>query len=228
MALTSSTAVFNGTVGILPTRQQAGQLGAYYTVTNPTPGTGITGGLVTGFSATADGLMTIANSGGRTIYLDVLTLMISGTMPTGTTVQKLAVYLETGIVAPTAGNSVVTAKSLNPGVGVASSATVNVFVGGMATIPATAAGATRTLVTNTSLPTSLGIVGDSYVYNFGGDPAQSGGQLTAARLTAPARIVTSCNPVTIPPNYTAILDWWWITQAANAPVMEYELGWFEL
>ena len=223
----SSTAVFNGTVGILPTRQQAAQFGGYFTATNPTPGTGITGGLVTGFSATADGLMTISNGGGRTIYLDALSLMISGTVPTGTTVQKLAVFLENGVVAPSAGSSVVAAKALNSTAGLpTSSATVNVFVGGMATIPA--AVGTRTLIANASLPTSLGVTGDTYVYNFGGDPAQQSGALTAVRATAPARIVTSCNPVVVPPGYTAILDWWWITQAANAPVMEYELGWFEL
>jgi len=223
--MASSTSVFTGSIGLLPPRLQAAAAGGYYTVTNPTPGTGVVCGTVTAFSATADGLFTISNSGSRTIYLDALTLMMSGTAPTATTVQKIAVFLENGIVAPTGGNSVVTAKPVNPTAGGGSGATVNVFVSAMCTIPA-AVGA-RTLVSNGSMPTSLGVTGDSYVYNFGGDPAQSGGQLTAARATAPARLVASCNPVSIPPGFTAIIDWWWIGQATNGPTFEYEFGWFE-
>jgi hypothetical protein len=223
--MASSTAVFNGTVGLLPPRQQAAAAGGYYTITNPTPGTGIVCGTVTAFSATADGLITISNSGARTIYLDALSLMMSGTAPTATTVQKIAVYLENGTVAPSAGSSVVSAKPLNPTAGGGSGATCNVFAAGMATIPA--AVGTRTLVSNGSLPTSLGITGDTYVYIFGGDPSVTGGASTAVRATAPARLVTTCNAVTIPPGFTAIIDWWWIGQATNGPTFEYELGWFE-
>jgi len=39
--------------------------------------------------------------------------------------------------------------------------------------------------------------------------------------------VTTCAPVTIPPQYTAIIDFWWLTQATNGPTFEFELGYFE-
>jgi hypothetical protein len=118
----------------------------------------------------------------------------------------------------------VTPRALNPA-GVTSGATINGFSSAAMTIPA--AVGTRTLVANASLPTSLGITGDSYVYIFGGDPSIATTALTAVRATAPARLVTTCAPVTIPPQYTAIIDFWWLTQATNGPTFEFELGYFE-
>jgi len=222
-----ATVVLNGQLNAVPARQAVAAASNYYVATNPTPGTGVLFGTVTAFSATADGLFTIANTnavGGRTIQLDALTLMMSGTAPTATTVQKLAVYVESGIVAPSAGNVAVTPRALNPA-GVTSGATINGFSSAAMTIPA--AVGTRTLVANASLPTSLGITGDSYVYIFGGDPSTATTALTAVRATAPARLVTTCAPVTIPPQYTAIIDFWWLTQATNGPTFEFELGYFE-
>lgn len=219
--------VVNGQVNTVPSRQALAAAGGYYVATNPTPGTGVLFGTVTGFSATADGLFTISNNnpnGGRTIQLDALTLMISGTAPTATTVQKLAVYVESGIVAPSAGNVAVTPRALNPA-GPSTGAVINGFSSAAMTIPA--AVGTRTLVANASLPTSLGITGDSYVYIFGGDPAVATPGLTAVRSAAPARLVVTTTPVTIPPQYTAIIDFWWLTQATNGPTFEFELGYFE-
>ncbi len=220
--------VVNGQVNVLPTRQVMAGLGNYYVATNPTPGTGVTYALVTSFSATADGLFTVANnnpSGGRTIQLDYLHLMMTtATAATGTTVQKMAVYVEQGIVAPSAGNVAVVPRPVNPS-SPQTGAIINGFSAGAATIPA--AVGIRTLVSNGSLATSLGIASDSYVYIFGGNPSISSPALIAARATAPARLVTTMAPVTIPPQTTAIIDFWWLTAAANAPVFEYELGYFE-
>ena len=149
-----ATVVLNGQLNAVPPRQAVAASSNYYVATNPTPGTGVLFGTVTAFSATADGLFTIANTnaaGGRTIQLDALTLMISGTAPTATTVQKLAVYVESGIVAPSAGNVAITPRALNPA-GPVSGATINGFSSAAMTIPA--AVGTRTLVANASLPTS--------------------------------------------------------------------------
>jgi len=223
------TIVVNGQLSLLSPRQAAAALGGYYVATNPTPGTGVLFGTVTGFSATADGMFTVANTNaanGRTIYLDALSLHMSGTAPTATTVAKLAVFLENKIVAPTAGNVAITPQPLNPAVSPTSGATINGFSSAAMTIPA--AVGTRTLVANTSLPTSLGITGDSYVFAFGGDPAVPVPGLTAVRATAAGRIVTQCAPVTVPPGYTAIIDFWWLTQATNGPTLEFELGYYEL
>lgn len=219
-------AVFNGSIGTTPARQFAAANGLYYVATNPTPGTGVLCGTVTAFSATADGLFTISNNnqpGGRTIQLDYLALNMSGTAPTATTVMKMAAYIETGIVAPSAGSVAVTPKNVLV-TGPATGAVINGFSSAMCTIPA--AVGTRTLVGNWSIPTSLGITGDTYTMLFGADPAATPG-LTAVRATAAANIVAAAPPITIPPQTTAILDWWWLTQATNGPTFEFSLGFFE-
>lgn len=218
--------IFNGSVSVSNPRQAAAALGQYYVATNPTPGTGVLCGTVTGFSATADGLFTISNNNGangRTIYLDTLALNMSGTAPTATTVMKMAAFLESGIVAPSAGNVAVVPKPLNP-TGPSTGAVINGFSSAMCTIPA--AVGTRTLVGNWSIPTSIGITGDTYTMLFGADPVNTPG-LTAVRATAAANIVAAAPPVTIPPQYTAILDWWWLTQATNGPTFEFQLGYYE-
>lgn len=224
---TTTAVVLNGQVGLLPPRQLLAASGKYFVATNPTPGTGVLAGTVTAFSATADGLFTISNNnpvGGANIQLDYLALNMSGTAPTATTVMKLAVFAESGIVAPSAGNVAVVPKNVLPN-GPATGAVINGFLNAMCTIPA--AVGTRTLVTNTSLATSLGITGDTYVFAFGGDPASTVPGLTAVRATAAARLVAVCSPVTIPPQYTGIIDWWWVGQATNGPTFEFELGYIE-
>lgn len=220
-------AAFSGQINQVGWRQAVAAAGQYYTITNPTPGTGILCGTVTAFSATADGLYTISNNspvnGGKTIQLDMLKLDMSGTAPTATTVMKMAAFVEQGIVAPSAGNSVVVAKNVNPA-GPGSVAVINQFVSAMCTIPA--AVGTRTLVGNWSIPTSLGVTGDTYTTLFGADPAAFGA-LTAVRATAPANLVVAAPPITIPPQSTCIIDWWWVGQATNGPTFEPTLTWLE-
>lgn len=218
---------FSGSFNSANWRQALAAAGQAFVFTNPTPGTGIVCGTVTAASATADGLFTISNGngpGGRSIYLDLLTLNMSGTAPTATTVMKMDAFLESGIVAPSAGNVAVTPKALNPTAGTSTAATVNSFSAAMATIPA--AVGTRSLVGNWSVPTSLGITGDSYTMWFGGDPVIVN-STTAVRATAAAHLVTACPALVVPPQYSLILNWWWLTQATNGPTFEYQCTYFE-
>lgn len=221
MPLTS----FSGTLNTSNWRLAAAAAGQYYIASTPTPGTGVLAGTVVAFSATADGLFTISNNnpvGGRIIQLDQLKLQLS-TPSTATTVMKMAAFNETGIVAPSAGNvAVVGRNSLNTGP--ATGAVINAFVSAMATIPA--AVGTRTLTANWSVATSLGITGDEYTMVFGGDPVQAS-YPNAARATACANIVVGIPPITIAPQNTCILDWWWVGQATNGPTFEYFLSWLE-
>lgn len=221
-----AVAAFSGQLNLAGWRQSLAALGQYYVATTPTPGTGVVCGTVTAFSATADGLITISNNnapGGRTIQLDQLVLNMSGTAPTATTVMKMAAFNEVGIVAPSAGNVAVVPKNVLAS-GPATNAVVNMFSAAMCTIPA--AVGTRTLVGNWSIPTSLGITGDTYTMLFGGDPTAAT-PLTAVRATAAANIVTAAPPITIAPQNTCILDWWWLTQATNGPTFEVLLGYIE-
>jgi hypothetical protein len=220
-------ASFNGQINIAGQRQAAAAIGKYYVFTNPTPDTAVVTGVVTAFSATANGLFTIYNnnaSGGPIIQLDYLTLMLRGTAPTATLVQKLQVFMESVQVTPSAGNVAVTPRNLLPN-GSPTGAIVNGYSAASMTIPA--AVGVRTLVANAQLATNLGITGDTYTYYFGGDPAGGVSFANAARSAAAARLVATTTPVTIPPGYTAIIDWYWAAQATNGANFEFECGYFE-
>ncbi len=222
----------NGQLGTYPSRQLSSGVGSYFTATNPTAGTGVQYALKTAFSTTANGLFTISNgnplTNGNKIYLDTLRLMMTGTAPTATLSMVLHFWTEAGIVAPSAGNAVITAVSPNAGTAnSATGATVNFFTGNAAmTIPA-AVGARR-FQGATALPTNLGITGDTYVVQFGAMPASANTPLTAARgSTASASIIGDAPPIVIPPGYTAIASMFWLTQATAGAFFEYNLSYFE-
>ena len=219
--------VLNGNVGIVTSRQLIAGNSAYFVVTNPTAGTAITAAAQTGFSATANGLFLIQNTGQKTIYLDYLSLILTGTAPTATTVMRFEVFNETGLVTGTSNVATRTPVGLNTGGTQATGAIVQSFSAGQITIPA--AVGTRRLQSVIALPTSLGVTGDNYVIQFGADGTPAGaGAITAARATAPARLVASAPPVVIAPNTTSWINNWWLTQATNAASYEFELTFAEL
>lgn len=218
----------NGTVNTLPTPQFLAANGQYFVATNPTPGTAVQSDLITAFSATADGHCVINNGNsapGLSVIPDYVKFHMTGTAPTGTTVMEFALY--TDVVAsctPSAGSVALTPVNVLTSSPSTSGVTVYVPTGGAAmTIPA--ASASRRLVGRASLPTSLGITGDSYIVRFGGAGAsgsQGGG--TAVRATAAATLETYTTPVILAPGYGLIVLMWWPTQAANKPNFEWEVG----
>ena len=218
--------ILNGTVS--PSWQDYAAAGKGFIASNPTPGTGIVCGTVTAFSATADGLFTLSNgnaAGGASIRMNSVALNMSGTAPTATTVMKSAFYLEQGIVAPSGGSSAVVPRNALLG-GPASSGTLNVFAAAMCTIPA--AVGTRQLAGNVSIPTNLGITGDSYIVKLDGTQPDNGAFSVVVRATVPSRFAAgTAAPIIIAPQQTLIADWWWIGQATNGPTFEYEISWIE-
>ncbi len=221
--------VLNGNVGLLSSRQMLAGNGSYFAVTNPTIGTGIQAATVTAWSATANGLFLVQNNnavGGKTIYLDYLSLIMSGTAPTATTVMRFDMWNEVGIVAGTTAVATRTPVCLNAAT-YNTGALVQSFAAGQITIPA-AVGARRLLGT-AAIPTSLGITGDNYVVQFGADGTPGGNGFSAVvRATDPARLVTNSVPVVIPPQSTSWINMWWLTQATTAPTFEFELTYAEL
>lgn len=220
--------VLNGQVGLQASRQQLAAAGKYFVVTNPTPGTGVLYGTSAAFSATANGMFSISNgnvTGGASIYLDYLSLLLT-LPPTATTQMRFEVYSETGIVALSAGNLARTPVNVNSSFANTTGAVVNSFSAASGTVPA--AVGTRRLVSVAAIETNLGITGDNYILQFGGDPVGGVSGLTAVRAAAQARIVGSCAPVVIPPGNSAIINMWWLTQATNGPTFEFELTYAEL
>lgn len=225
---TGSLISLNGQIGLLPSPQIGALAGGYFVATNPTPGTGLQSDLITGYSATADGHCVIVNGNsapGAYIVPDYIRFMMTGTAPTGTTVMNLACFTDVSASAtPSAGSVALTPVNVNPGSALSSGASVYVPTGGAAmTIPA--ASVNRRLVGRAAIPTSLGITGDSYTLRFGatGDNGAQGGG-TAVRATAAASLEACTTPVAIAAGYGLIVDMWWLTQAANKPVFEWEIG----
>lgn len=225
-----SSIVLNGTIGFPSNRQILAMNGNYFVATNPTPGTAIAYALKTGFSATANGLFSISNgnqAGGANIILDRLRLTQTATAPTGTLYMGYEVYTETGTVAISTAAAAVTPQNVNASKSSLSAATVTFFSAGAGTVPA--AVGTRRLVDCGKVPTGVTVLGDTFVWDFGGDAAVSGkAGLTAARATDLAMIVTNASPVIVAPGTSAYMNLWWVTAAANTPSFEFQLGWAEI
>lgn len=226
MSVTAVTV--NGQIGLVGQRQMLANAGRYFVCTNPTPGTGVLYGTSAAYSATANGMFSISNNnapGGPNIYLDYLSLLLT-LPPTATTQMRFEVVMETGIRALSAGNLARTPVNVNPASGITSLAVINSFSGASGTVPA--ASGTRSLVSVCAIETNLGITGDNYILDFGGEPVGGSGGGTAIRAAQQARIVGTTTPVTIAPQNTAFIQMWWLTQATNGPTFEFELGYSEV
>ena len=221
--------VLNGQIGLTNYREQLVAAGKSFCVTNPTIGTGIQYGLQTSFSATANGLFLIQNTNpatsGINIVVDYLSLIMTGTAPTATTSMRIDAFNETGIVTMSGSFAAKTPVNLNPAFSNATGAVVQSYAAGAATIPA-AVGVRRTYSPMT-IPTSLGITGDNYVVDFGGDPAPTA-PLTAVRATAATRLVTQGPSIIVAPQTTTWFNLWWLTAATTAPTFEFDLVYYEL
>lgn len=221
--------VVNGVVNEFSARNGRAIAGKYFTVTNPTIGTPVVGATITAWSATANGLFVIANQaaeGGANVVLDFMSLRLRATAPTGTLTMQFEAYNETGIVTGTTAVTSRTPVQVNTGAAQTSVATVQAFAAGCITIPA--AVGTRRLQGIGSIATGVAVDGDTYVLQFGADGAmgwKNGG--AAARATDTAVIVGGMGPVVIAPQTTSWINMWWLTQAANVPSWEYQLGFFE-
>lgn len=203
--------------------------GGYFSVTNPTPGTAIVWATLTAFSATANGLFVIQNTGAKNIYLDYLYLRQTATAPTGTLSLNIDVFNETGIVTGTGAVATRTPVGINTGSGISqvTGAVVQSFAAGAITIPA--AVGTRRLQAIASIPTGVTVAHDSFRFDFGADgPGMAKVGLTAARATDPAALCGSAPPIVVAPQTTSWINAWWPTQAANVPSLEFELTYFEL
>lgn len=220
----------NGQIGLQSSRQSLVAAGKMYTVTT-TANTPIAYALKTGFSATANGLWSIANNNtiasGINIQLDRLKLIETATAATGTLIMRGEVYTETSIVAIGTAAATITPINLNPSFSNSSQGTVTFFNAGAGTVPA--AVGSRRLVGVVSLATGVAVQYDSYTFEFGADGQSSGTVgLTAARATDPADLVTWGPPVTIAPQTSAYMNLWWVTAAANIPSFEFQLTYSEL
>lgn len=221
--------VLNGQVGLLSQRQMLAANGSYFNVTNPTSGTAIVWATLTAFSATANGLFVVQNTGTKTIYFDSLWLKQTATAPTGTLSLNFEVFNETGLVTGTGNVATRTPVGVNTGLSQATGAIVQSFAAGAITIPAAASGAVRRLQDIGSITTGVTVAHDTFRIDFGADgPGVSKTGLTAARATDPTTLCTTMAPIVVAPNTTSWINAWWVTQAANIPSLEFSFKFIEI
>jgi hypothetical protein len=221
------TVVLNGQFALLSQRQVLAANGSYFAVTNPTPGTAIAYANVVAFSATANGLFVVQNTGAKSIYLDYLYLRQTATAPTGTLSLNFDVWNETGLVAGTTAVATRTPVGINTGLVQTTGAVVQSFAAGAITIPA--AVGTRRLQAIASIPTGVTVAHDSFRVDFGADgPGAARTGLTAARATDPATMCASAPPILVASGTTSWINMWWVTSAVNIPSFEFCLTFYEL
>lgn len=201
--------------------------GGYFSVTNPTPGTAIAWATITAFSATANGLFVVQNTGNKNIYLDYLYLRQTATAPATTSSLNIDVWNETGLVTGTTAVATRTPVGVNTGSTQVTGAVVQSFAAGAITIPA--AVGTRRLQAVASIPTGITVAQDSFRFDFGADgPGMAKVGLTAARAADPSASCGSAPPIVVAPNTTSWINAWWVGQATNVPSFEFNLTYFEL
>jgi hypothetical protein len=215
-------------LSLVPTKHLLADEGSYWSITNPTAGTGVAFAQVVAFSATS-ALFAIFNAnkaGGARSYLDTLRLILTGTAPATTVSMEFSVVLDAVGASrlPSAGFLKQQPLNTNGDDGTTPATQVYAFTAAALTVPTAV---NPSIVARPHIATGLGITGDEYIVQFGSaDHVTSTGPTTAVRASTPSRMATHAPPVIIAPQQWCILHMWWLTGTTNVPNFEYELtGW---
>jgi len=212
-------------------RQQAMDEGAYFTTTNPTPGTGLaygSAGTQATFSDTVPFFQIINtdNPGpqAKTIWLDYLKLIhFGGTAPASSTSVQYTIKIDNGYRASTAGtptSATPVSPNMNLPTSVAPVGRVVYYTGAVATIPA-ASQAAR-VVGRGMLKGGPTLLLDQYTLLFGGADAVQGGYLTTVSQSTERTAA-----VGIGPGQSATIHLWMPSAITNPFTYEFEMCHFE-
>lgn len=194
--------------------------GSYFTATNATLGTALTGTAApTAFSATV-ALMSLYNSaatGGKSIYLDWLLLSPKAAGTNGTNFS----FAMSGdrINRYSSGGTAITPVNPNMSSDATSLATLHVGA-----ITAAAAGTSVRRLAHGILRTVIKVIGDQYLFTFGGSqPALAGIPLEG---TTQAALHVPCPPVVLGPGHSWLFHEIAAAQSVAA-TWEFSMGWWE-
>jgi len=197
--------------------------GSYFTATNATQGTPISGTAApTAFSATV-ALMSLYNtavqgaSGAKNIILDYIQLEVRAAGTNGTNFLY-AMSLDAGNRF-SSGGTAITPTNSNMGLTTATGATLNV---GALTATAASSGVRRPKAGQ--VRSVIKVVGDVYLFLFGQSTASFAGMPLEGTLQA--MIPIHCPPVTLGPNTTFLLHEVAASQSVAA-TYEFSMGWWE-
>jgi hypothetical protein len=196
--------------------------GSYFLATNPTPGTGIAGIAATGAFSDAESLLVVRNaaavSTGKRVHLDYLRLQVTAAGTNGTDVRYVS-KLDKGGVRYTSGGSAITV--VNPNMDSAAATSATVHFGALVTAAATS---DARLVGNGLVRNVIGVVGDEYLFDFGGSAHVATAHAVAG--TAIAKLVIPHAPVVLGPEHSFVFSIHAASQT-GAISFEFELGYWE-
>lgn len=205
-----------------PTRHGLAEEGSYLLATNPTPGTAFAYSITTAFTDTIPAIYIFnkesASSGtGKSIFLDYLKLIVS-TVPASTTQAHFAIILDNVNRALSVDNTtVVTPVCPNPSFSPSVSPTIKMQNNGTASTIA-ASSANKVVAARGSLG-GLPVIGDELLVAFGVTDVGSG-----RTTTSTGRQSSHAAPVIIPPQWSATVHLWFVSNAATGLSYEAELG----
>ncbi len=200
--------------------------GAYFVATNATPGTSIAfgGAAVVSFTDTTGVGLVLQNTdvvGGpnsKRIYLDYIRLVTTtGALPNTAVAQQFWGGIDNVLTRYTSGGTSLT--PVNPNMDASNKSVAKVVVGAITAVALSAGGR---LTQRFAGRTGINIIGDEVLIKFGG---VEGGASNQATVVANRQVVNA-PPHIIAPGCTYALGQYNANQTA-APIMEYEIGWYE-
>lgn len=191
--------------------------GSYFVATNPTPGTGIAGVAAASSFDDTQTLLHIRNTDTtKNLHLDYLRLTVTAAGTNGTT-ALYAMKTDRGVTRRTSGGTAIT--PVNPNAGDSSTASVAMYFGPIVTAAATS---DARLISNGNLRVGvIKVVGDTYLWNFGGSTQVVGAMAQAG--TAVAQVVVNVAPVVLGPNDQFFLHEWAASQTVGSSYL-FECG----
>ena len=193
--------------------------GSYYTVTNPTPDTPVACGIIAAYVVTTP-LFHIANlegAGGRNIILDYVKLRVTVAPASGVNaIYTVDVDSSPRVSTAPTGGSNRTVNNVNPSRANDFGGQVWAFTGGA--VLTVMAGSNVRTIGHGAIAHSIPIAHDELLLTFG-QPQSIG-----APATAVTRRVGNCPPVVIPPQCSASIHIYFVSNAATGLSAEYEMG----
>lgn len=198
-------------------------MGKYFRV-GTAIGTGVTMGIQTAYSATANVLFALYNGGTKNAILDRLVL-INTVAGASTTSSHLAIRIDSKdrYTGGSGGTDYVSSIANVHGAYGAGS-TITIFRGFAITANAEGTGvrtACRAALKIAAAP--CWAVNDTVVMQFGRNTVQYGGLAATTASIMPHNLP----PLIIPPGWSATFHMWNVANATTAPSWEFEMGWWE-
>lgn len=195
------------------------EAGAYFRA-GTAPGAPVACSITAAYSATA-AVLCLVNATARRVQLDYIRLLVT-TAPASATAGHWAISADTVNRYGSGGSSAALAHA---NMLVAASAPASGLTGlYLGAVVAAGAGTYARTVSRGQARAVIPVVGDAYIWQFGGDIASQAGVING---TNPQAVQFSVPPVVLPSTGSLLLHLWFPGNAATPLSAEIEAGWWE-